>query len=85
MFPCEHCNKEFKTQRNLRNHQETAKSCLKQRNADPEVLYLCFYCEKNFSTDQNRNRHYKTCIKKYIAEIDRLTTIIEENGLGDLL
>ena len=66
MNKCEYCKSEFKTDFNLKKHQNTAKYCLlKQRDINDnyeEIYYVCEYCDKKFTSKYNLNSHNNSCI-----------------------
>jgi len=89
MNKCEYCKSEFKTDFNLKKHQNTAKYCLlkqKEINDDyEEIYYVCEYCDKKFTSKYNLNSHNNSCmllkeniIKKQIEINEELNKTNEE-------
>ena len=58
---CEWCEKLFSTKYNLKNHNETAKYCLKLRGVQGGVI-KCAACEKQFTRKSTLKTHKKTCL-----------------------
>jgi DNA-directed RNA polymerase subunit RPC12/RpoP len=86
MYPCQYCQKSYKTRRSLKIHQETTTKCLRIQNTTPSTYYICEDCNKNYTTKQMLNEHGKSCIQKYKrllqerdTEIKRLISIRDEH------
>ena len=64
---CKYCNNFFKTNNNLKTHQQTAKYCIgiqKKENGDIDIkLKNCEYCSKIFAWHM-LDRHLKVCKNK---------------------
>jgi len=58
---CEHCKKTFSNKSNLRNHQKTAKYCLKLQNKDINE-FSCKACDYSFTSKRNLKLHEISCI-----------------------
>ena len=89
---CEFCNKVFKTNQTLVQHQKTAKFCLKKQNNDNDIHSdkTCNDCNKVFTRKERLLSHLKICknkknedlelenrIKNYENKIEQQNEIIE--------
>ena len=81
MFKCKYCNKNFKSKKTIKQHQKTAKYCLKiQKKPD----FKCEYCNKEINKSC-LTRHYKSCLeynifhekKKYEYKVENYERLIE--------
>ena len=72
---CIYCKKTFNNKYILKNHQKTAKYCLKIQGIEPESGYKCKFCNKSFSLKQHLVNHNKTC-KNLKIENDRLRLML---------
>lgn len=62
---CKYCKNKFSNKNILKNHQATAKYCLKiQNNSVGKLFFNCTDCNKNFSSSYNLNRHIEKCYVK---------------------
>ena len=57
---CEYCNTNLSCTAALKQHQKTAKYCLKLRNLE-ETNFECIKCDKKFSLKSSLDRHMMTC------------------------
>jgi hypothetical protein len=57
---CQYCKNIFVNINNLKNHQKTAKYCLKLRNKNT-CLFKCQYCNLSLSTNQRLQSHTAIC------------------------
>jgi len=58
---CEYCEKNFSTKYVLKNHQKSAKYCLKYQKKDVEEFHNCSNCGKKFTRKDTLKTHTKTC------------------------
>ena len=91
-FQCIYCKKGFTSKSILKNHQTSAKYCLKiQENIKPKeeinsISYDCKYCKKQFSTNQKLSKHTLICINKYKFELNKKNIeIFELNDQVEIL
>ena len=92
MNKCEYCKSEFKTDFNLKKHQNTAKYCLlKQRDINDnyeEIYYVCEYCDKKFTSKYNLNSHNNSCIllkENIFLRVSLMNALTTEQDLIELL
>lgn len=80
MNNCSYCQKSFSTIYALKNHQKTAKYCLKLRgDIVINKKFKCEYCTKIFTSKQRIRAHHNICINYIIyQETKNLKQIIEE-------
>jgi len=60
-FNCDYCKKDFSNKYILRNHQKTAKYCLRIQNKPLEEEHVCENCESVFTQKTHLKTHMKTC------------------------
>ena len=87
-FICIYCNKEFTSKSILRNHQKSAKYCLKiqtEFNLIPknkieieQKSYPCKHCGKSFSSKLCYQNHTDICVIKLKNTIEELTNKLDE-------
>jgi hypothetical protein len=83
---CNFCNKSFKNRSNLRNHQQTAKYCLKIQKENENISIVenfkeCEYCQKSFASNVIK-RHIENCKnkkEKYIFDNEKIKELEIEN------
>jgi hypothetical protein len=71
-FQCIYCKKIFTSKSILKNHQKSAKYCLKiQEKTDivdedeNDNNYTCEYCNKSFTSNFRFQQHLEICLSKY--------------------
>ncbi len=82
---CKYCKNTLKTISSLKNHQRTAKYCLKIQGAINSDKFSCQCCGKTFTQKMSLQRHVKTCTitinnsadKKIIAELQKKNEILQ--------
>ena len=73
---CEFCSKILKNEITLRNHQKTAKYCLRiqDENIIKNKNFICKYCYKKLSENRQLQKHELKCLKneqnKIIEELE---------------
>ena len=74
---CEHCNKEFKSNKILLNHQKKTKYCLvlqgkfkKEEEKNGEDIYMCVHCTKTFCSKYSLDSHVINCKLFKLYEIE---------------
>ena len=88
-FECVYCEKEFTSKSILRNHQKTAKYCLKiQEKSDITIeetdleienkSYPCKFCNKNFSSKICFQKHLDICVLKLKSIIKELSDNLDK-------
>ena len=92
-FQCIYCKKGFTSKSILKNHQTSAKYCLKiQEKVDVvhddnenDNNYMCEYCNKNFTSNFRFKQHLESCLSKYkyIAKNNEieLEKVMKEMGI----
>ena len=80
-FNCIYCKKEFSSKSILKNHQKTAKYCLKIQETNCNILneddivsknFVCKYCNKDFTSNFRYQNHLEICLAKYKHIINEL-------------
>jgi len=66
MNKCEYCNHIFSTKTSLRNHQQTAKYCLKLQGKT-STKFVCNFCTKIFTQKIDLERHELSCVPKKLS------------------
>ena len=71
-FQCIYCKKRFTSKSILKNHQKSAKYCLKIQEETDAVdedendnKYICEYCNKSFTSNFRFQQHLENCLSKY--------------------
>jgi hypothetical protein len=64
---CKFCKNKFSNKSNLRNHQATAKYCLKLQGKNEENKFKCNDCKKVLSSMQRLKIHQISCRKHQIS------------------
>ena len=79
---CIYCMNSFVSNSILKNHQKTAKYCLKiqkSRGLDIKFLFKCEFCSKNMSQQIDLERHLIKCSNKKESTIrNRYEEIINQ-------
>ena len=67
---CQHCNNEFSTLTVLKNHQKTAKYCMKLQNVNiPNIK--CYKCDKIFTRQFGLDRHLTICSSNTMSDVEK--------------
>lgn len=93
-FICEHCDKEFANNSNLKNHVKTAKYCLEIQGSKLKHQIVCEFCNHKFSQKAGLAKHIERCklrkdknrseeIVSLKQELDSKTRDIEKYVLSD--
>ncbi len=80
---CEFCRQLLSNKSSLKNHQKTAKYCLKKQGQISK-LFECTYCTKYLSTKQHLKYHLKSCREKKEKELEEDKEINKVRILEDM-
>jgi hypothetical protein len=70
---CDICNKNYASYKTLWYHNKTQHDRIIEKE---DTIHRCEFCNKEYKTRQSKSRHKKFCDKKATAEIEEISSII---------